>query len=114
MDPRIRKAIVNDMIESIPQSVKLQVRQEVAERVALELQIRSIKLLADTQAFSNWLKKPRRGEPGEDLNNQETRPWTSREVHGIMIPLSSKSTIVRPLTHASALSPQRDNDQEQQ
>jgi hypothetical protein len=41
--------------------VKLQVRQEIAERVALELQIRSIKLLADTQAFSNWLKK----NPGE-------------------------------------------------
>jgi hypothetical protein len=57
MDPRIRKAIVNDMIESIPQSVKLQIRQEVAERTAMELQIRSIKLLADTQAFSNWLKK---------------------------------------------------------
>jgi hypothetical protein len=61
MDPRIRKAIVNDMIESIPQSVKLQIRQEVAERTALELQIRSIKLLADTQAFSMWLKK----NPGE-------------------------------------------------
>jgi hypothetical protein len=61
MDPRIRKVIVNDMIESIPQSVKLQVRQEIAERVALELQIRSIKLLADTQAFSNCLKK----NPGE-------------------------------------------------
>jgi hypothetical protein len=57
MDPRIRKAIVNEMIESIPQSVKLQVRQEIAQRVALELQIRSIKLLADTQAFSKWLKK---------------------------------------------------------
>ena len=61
MDPRIRKAIVNDMIESIPQSVKIQVKREVAERVALELQIRSVKLLADTQAFSNWLKK----NPGE-------------------------------------------------
>ena len=61
MDPRIRKAIVNEMIESIPQSVKLQVKREVAERTALELQIRSVKLLADTQAFSNWLKK----NPGE-------------------------------------------------
>ena len=61
MDPRIRKAIVNDMIESIPQSVKLQVRQEIAQRVALELQIRSMKLLADTHAFSMWLKK----NPGE-------------------------------------------------
>ena len=61
MDPRIRKVIVNDMIESIPQSVKLQVKREVAERTALELQIRSIKLLADTQAFSKWLKK----NPGE-------------------------------------------------
>ena len=61
MDPRIRKAIENEMIESIPQSVKLQVRQEIAQRVALELQIRSIKLLSDTQAFSNWLKK----NPGE-------------------------------------------------
>jgi hypothetical protein len=49
------------MIESIPQSVKLQIRHEVAERTALELQIRSMKLLADTQAFSNWLKK----NPGE-------------------------------------------------
>jgi len=28
--------------------------------------------------------------------------------------LSSLSTIVRPLTHASALLPRRDNDQEQQ
>jgi len=61
MDPRIRRAIVNDMIESIPQSVKLQIRQEVAEYKAMELQIRSIKLLADTQAFSVWLKK----NPGE-------------------------------------------------
>ena len=61
MDPRIRRAIVNDMIESIPQSVKLQIRQEVAERTALELQIRSMKLLADTHAFSMWLKK----NPGE-------------------------------------------------
>lgn len=61
MDPRIRRAIVNDMIESIPQSVKLQIRQEVAERTALELQIRSLKLLSDTHAFSAWLKK----NPGE-------------------------------------------------
>ena len=61
MDPRIRKAIVNEMIESIPQSVKLQVKREVAERTALELQIRSMKLLADTHAFSMWLKK----NPGE-------------------------------------------------
>ena len=61
MDPRIRKAIVNDMIESIPLSVKLQIRQEVAERTAMALQLRSIQLLADTQAFSNWLKK----NPGE-------------------------------------------------
>lgn len=61
MDPRIRKAIVNDMIESIPQSVKLQIRHEVAERVSMELQIRSVKLLADAMAFKAWLKK----NPGE-------------------------------------------------
>ena len=65
MDPRIRKAIVNEMIESIPQSVKLQIRQEVAERTAMELQIRSIKLLADTHAFSMWLKKTPAGSRGK-------------------------------------------------
>ena len=64
MDPRIRKVIVNDMIESIPQSVKLQVRQEIAERTAMELQIRSIKLLADTHAFNMWLKKNPGTQPG--------------------------------------------------
>ena len=72
MDPRIRKVIVNDMIESIPQSVKLQIRQEVAERTALELQIRSIKLLADTQAFSNWLKKNPGGEPGKPTTRRQS------------------------------------------
>ena len=72
MDPRIRKAIVNDMIESIPQSVKLQIRQEVAERTAMELQIRSIKLLADTQAFSNWLKKNPGGEPGQPTTRRQS------------------------------------------
>jgi hypothetical protein len=53
--------IVNDMIESIPQHIKLEVATEVAERRAMELQIRSMKLLADTHAFSMWLKK----NPGE-------------------------------------------------
>ena len=72
MDPRIRKVIVNDMIESIPQSVKLQIRQEVAERTAMELQIRSIKLLADTQAFSNWLKKNPGGEPGKPTTRRQS------------------------------------------
>ena len=71
MDQRIRKVIVNDMIESIPQSVKLQVRQEIAQRTALELQIRSIKLLADTQAFSNWLKKNPGGEPGQPTTGRQ-------------------------------------------
>jgi hypothetical protein len=70
MDPRIRKMIVNDMIESIPQQLKLEVATEVAERRAMELQIRSIKLLADTRAFAAWLrqtgldKKNPGGEPG--------------------------------------------------
>jgi dimeric dUTPase (all-alpha-NTP-PPase superfamily) len=71
MDQHIRKVIVNDMIESIPQSVKLQVRQEIAQRTALELQIRSIKLLADTQAFSNWLKKKPGGEPGKPTTGRQ-------------------------------------------
>ena len=73
MDPRIRKAIVNEMIESIPQLVKLQVKREVAERTALELQIRSIKLRADTQAFSKWLKKtPARGAGGRPKQPGDT------------------------------------------
>ena len=72
MDPRIRKVIVNDMIESIPLSVKLQIRQEVAERTALELQIRSIKLLADTQAFNKWLKKNPGGEPGKPTTRRQS------------------------------------------
>ena len=57
MDPRIRKMIVNDMIESIPQHIKLEVATEVAELRAMELQIRSIKLLADTKAFAAWLRQ---------------------------------------------------------
>ncbi len=48
--------IVNDMIESIPRHVKIEVATEIAERKSMELQIRSIKLLADTQAFSAWVK----------------------------------------------------------
>jgi hypothetical protein len=51
--------------------VKLQVRQEIAQRTALELQIRSIKLLADTQAFSNWLKKNPGGEPGQPTTGRQ-------------------------------------------
>ena len=49
--------IVNDMIESIPQHLKLEVATEVAERRAMELQIRSVKLLADTKAFAAWLRQ---------------------------------------------------------
>jgi hypothetical protein len=62
--------IVNDMIESIPQQLKLEIATEVAERRAMELQIRSIKLLADTRAFAAWIKqvglskKNPGGEPG--------------------------------------------------